>query len=374
MFPAALTKLPLSRSRSALPIHTFVFRATTRTRRKMLATLDGMRQQAGFAGLPALDAPGPPTTASSRPALPHSDDAPLPGWEMVRHAGPVLEIRYGACRTHASALARDRHHAPRTGQFLYWICKQRLVDKVLFPLDALAELRPGSSSRPSGGIAGPEQSCSVRWPPSCAAHRCADPIIRAAAMYHDPWRPRHSDALAPPRRVPMVVIPGLVGDQPFVAAAVAGVRRRHCPAGRCQFCRDGRGAQILGTPSFTEERSPRHARRASTAQRTPPMRWLLTNPGEVSLPALRSPLFLASTMPAGRLNRAACANEWAHHGERPSCVFWPQFLQPSPGSAVGPRYGRSRTITRAKNAAREFEPAGMAPLPSLFGGAFVTAW
>ena len=52
MFPAALAQAPAFGRPSAVVVHTFVFRQLDMWR-KMIATLDGMRQQAGFAGLPA---------------------------------------------------------------------------------------------------------------------------------------------------------------------------------------------------------------------------------------------------------------------------------------------------------------------------------
>src|SRR5581483_1632457 len=52
MFPAALTQALSFTQPKAVFVHTFVFRQLDMWRR-MLATLDGMRQQAGFAPLPA---------------------------------------------------------------------------------------------------------------------------------------------------------------------------------------------------------------------------------------------------------------------------------------------------------------------------------
>ena len=54
MFPAALAQASSFKQRTVVFVHTFVFRQLDMWR-KMIATLDGMRQQAGFAGLPALD-------------------------------------------------------------------------------------------------------------------------------------------------------------------------------------------------------------------------------------------------------------------------------------------------------------------------------
>ena len=54
MFPAALSEAPGFGCPSAMVCHTFIFRQLEMWR-GMIARLDGMRQQAGFEGLPALD-------------------------------------------------------------------------------------------------------------------------------------------------------------------------------------------------------------------------------------------------------------------------------------------------------------------------------
>jgi UDP:flavonoid glycosyltransferase YjiC (YdhE family) len=95
--------------------------------------------------------------------------------------------------------------------------EQRNVDKVQRALDALADL-PVHVVATTGGIVAPNE---VATPANAvvlnyAAH---DPIMRRAAlvMTHG----GHGTAMRAMRHgVPMVVIPGLAGDQPFVAAAV----------------------------------------------------------------------------------------------------------------------------------------------------------
>ena len=216
-------------------VHTFVFRQLGMWRR-MLATLDGMRQQAGFAGLPALDALWPANDRIISTSLAAFDDAPLPGWEMVRHAGPVLEDEKFAVPTPLPWPETDT--TPLVLVSFSTGFEQRNVDKVQRALDALAEL-PVHVVATTGGIVAPNE---LACPPNAivlnyAAH---DPIIRRAAlvMTHG----GHGTAMRSLLHgVPMVVIPGLAGDQPFVAAAVAEVRRRHCPAGRCRFRGNARG-------------------------------------------------------------------------------------------------------------------------------------
>ena len=54
MFPAALAQAPWFGRPTAVFVHTFVFRQLDMWRR-MFATLDGMRREAGFEALPILD-------------------------------------------------------------------------------------------------------------------------------------------------------------------------------------------------------------------------------------------------------------------------------------------------------------------------------
>ncbi len=71
MFPAALAQSPGFRAPTAVFVHTFVFRQLDMWR-GMFARLDGMRRQAGFDGLPELDALWGPrdliVSTSSRPS------------------------------------------------------------------------------------------------------------------------------------------------------------------------------------------------------------------------------------------------------------------------------------------------------------------
>ena len=95
--------------------------------------------------------------------------------------------------------------------------EQRYVDKVQHALDALADL-PVHVVATTGGIVAPNE---IAAPANAivlnyAAH---DPILRRAAtvVTHG----GHGTAMRALRHgVPLVVIPGLAGDQPFVAAAI----------------------------------------------------------------------------------------------------------------------------------------------------------
>jgi UDP:flavonoid glycosyltransferase YjiC (YdhE family) len=214
MFPAALARAAGFERPSAVIVHTFVFRQLDMWRR-MFATLDGMRQQAGFAGLPALDDLWRPRERIISTSLAAFDAPPAPGWEMVRHAGPVLEDEKFAVPT--TLPWPDDDPTPLVLVSFSTGFEQRNVDKVQRALDALAEL-PVHVVATTGGIVAPNE---LATPANAlvlnyAAH---DPIIRRAALVVT--HGGHGTAMRTLRHgVPMVVIPGLAGDQPFVAAAV----------------------------------------------------------------------------------------------------------------------------------------------------------
>jgi UDP:flavonoid glycosyltransferase YjiC (YdhE family) len=214
MFPAALARAAGFERPSAVIVHTFVFRQLDMWRR-MFATLDGMRRQAGFAGLPALDDLWRPRERIISTSLAAFDAPPAPGWEMVRHAGPVLEDEKFAVPT---ALPwPDDDPAPLVLVSFSTGFEQRNVDKVQRTLDALAEL-PVHVVATTGGIVAPNELAAPAnaLVLNYAAH---DPIIRRAALVVT--HGGHGTAMRTLRHgVPMVVIPGLAGDQPFVAAAV----------------------------------------------------------------------------------------------------------------------------------------------------------
>jgi len=248
MFPAALAQAPSFTQPKAVFVHTFVFRQLDMWRR-MLATLDGMRQQAGFAGLPALDALWPANDRIISTSVAAFDAAPLPGWEMVRHAGPVLEDEKFAVPTPLPWPETDT--TPLVLVSFSTGFEQRNVDKVQRALDALAEL-PVHVVATTGGIVAPNE---LACPPNAivlnyAAH---DPIIRRAAlvMTHG----GHGTAMRSLLHgVPMVVIPGLAGDQPFVAAAVAEFGAGIALPGDASSPAMREAAQkVLGTPSFAEQ-------------------------------------------------------------------------------------------------------------------------
>lgn len=254
MFPAALAQASRFGRPTAVFVHTFVFRQLDMWRR-MFATLDGMRQQAGFAGLPGLDALWRPRDSIISTSLADFDAEPAPGWDMVRHAGPALEDEKFAIP--AVLPWADDDPTPLVLVSFSTGFEQRNVDKVQRALDALAEL-PVHVVATTGGIVAPNE---VAAPGNAvvlnyAAH---DPIIRRAALVIT--HGGHGTAMRTLRHgVPMVVIPGLAGDQPYVAAAVQEFGAGLALPGDADVAAIRLAAlTVLGNPSFRLEAARRAA-------------------------------------------------------------------------------------------------------------------
>ena len=214
MFPAALAQAPQFDAPTAVFVHTFVFRQLDMWR-GMIARLDGMRRQAGFESLPGLDDLWRPRDRIVSTSLPEFDAPRAPGWDSVRHVGPVLEDEKFAIPTVLPWA--DDDPTPLVLVSFSTGFEQRNVDKLQRALDALAYL-PVHVVATTGGIVAPNELAAPANAVvlNYAAH---DPIMRRAAliMTHG----GHGTAMRALRYgVPMVVIPGLAGDQPFVAAAV----------------------------------------------------------------------------------------------------------------------------------------------------------
>jgi UDP:flavonoid glycosyltransferase YjiC (YdhE family) len=214
MFPAALARAPHFGRPAVVFVHTFVFRQLDMWR-KMFATLDGMRQQAGFDALPGRDELWRGRERIISTSLAAFDAPAAPGWDMVRHAGPVLEDEKFAVPT--GLPWREEDPTPLVLVSFSTGFEQRNVEKVQRALDALAEL-PVHVVATTGGIVAPNELAAPAnaLVLNYAAH---DPIIRRAAVVVT--HGGHGTAMRSLRHgVPMVVIPGLAGDQPYVAAAV----------------------------------------------------------------------------------------------------------------------------------------------------------
>ena len=254
MFPAALAQAPRFDAPTAVFVHTFVFRQLDMWR-GMIARLDGMRQQAGFGSLPALDALWRPRDRIVSTSLAEFDAPRAPGWDSVRHVGPVLEDEKFAIPTILPWAEDDP--TPLVLVSFSTGFEQRNVDKLQRALDALAVL-PVHVVATTGGIvapnelAAPENAVVLNY----AAH---DPIMRRAAfvMTHG----GHGTAMRALRYgVPMVVIPGLAGDQPFVAAAVQEWGAGRALAGDADVAAMREAAQdVLANPAYRRAAQQRSA-------------------------------------------------------------------------------------------------------------------
>lgn len=135
--------------------------------------------------------------------------------------------------------------------------EQRNVDKLQRTLDALADL-PVHVVATTGGIVAPNELASPANAVvlNYAAH---DPLLRRAALAVT--HGGHGTAMRALRHgVPMVVIPGLAGDQPFVGAAVAEWGAGRCLPGDASMAAIAAAArEVLSAPSFRDEARRRRA-------------------------------------------------------------------------------------------------------------------
>jgi len=255
MFPAALANAHSFGAPTAVFVHTFVFRQLDMWR-GMFGRLDGMRRQAGFESLPELDALWGPRDLIVSTSLAEFDAAPQPGWENVRHAGPVLEDERFAVPTQLPWPEDDE--TPIVLVSFSTGFEQRNVEKVQRALDALAEL-PVHVVATTGGVVAPNELATPLNAVvlNYAAH---DPIMRRAALVIT--HGGHGTAMrALLNGVPMVVIPGLAGDQPFVAAAVQEFGAGLALPGDADAAAMREAArEVLSNPSYREQ-----ARRRSLA-------------------------------------------------------------------------------------------------------------
>jgi UDP:flavonoid glycosyltransferase YjiC (YdhE family) len=248
MFPGALAEARSFGLPSAVVCHTFVFRQLEMWR-GMLARLDGMRRQAGFEPLPPLDELWPVHDRLITTSLAAFDHPVSSGWELVRHVGPVLEDEKVAVPTVLPWSEDDP--TPLVLMSFSTGFEQRSVEKLERGLAALAEL-PVHVVTTTGGIVDPSE---LAVPPnafvvSYAAH---DPIMEHASLIVT--HGGHGTAMRALRHgVPMVVIPGLAGDQPFVAAAVQewGVGRALPGDAGVEAIRAA-AREVLGDPGFRHQ-------------------------------------------------------------------------------------------------------------------------
>ncbi len=252
MFPAALAQAPSFGLPTAVFVHTFVFRQLDMWRR-FFGIFDDMRQKAGFPGHPGLDQLWQSRDRIISTSLATFDASPLPGWDTVHHVGPVLEDEKFAVPTVLPWAEDDA--IPLVLVSFSTGFEQRNVEKVQRALDALAEL-PVHVVATTGGIVAPNELASPTnaMVLNYAAH---DPIIRRAALVVT--HGGHGTAMRSLQHgVPMVVMPGLAGDQPFVAAAVQEWGAGRALPGDAGIAAIRAAAQeVLTTPSFRQHAQER---------------------------------------------------------------------------------------------------------------------
>lgn len=90
MFPAALAISPTFGLPTVVFSHTFLFRQME-TWRNVIAQLGAMRVDAGFDPLPDADALWLSQTRMIVTSVKELEAPALPGWEKVRHVGPIIE-------------------------------------------------------------------------------------------------------------------------------------------------------------------------------------------------------------------------------------------------------------------------------------------
>ena len=165
---------------------------------------------------------------------------------MVRHAGPVLEDEKFAVPRPLPWPTVDP--TPLVMVSFSTMFEQRNADKMQRTLDALADFQVHVVATTAGIVAPselavPNNAVVLDY----AAH---DPIMKRAALVVT--HGGHGTAMRALRHgVPMILIPGLAGDQPFVAAAMqefgAGLA---LPGDAGVEAIRAAAQQILSTPSF----------------------------------------------------------------------------------------------------------------------------
>jgi MGT family glycosyltransferase len=245
MFPAALKNAEAFGRPHAVFVHSFVFRQIDMWRR-IFATFSTMRQAAGFSPLPTLDELWQPRDRIISTSHSKFDRTAVNGWTNVIHVGPSLaEERFAVPVVLPWA---DDDPVPLVLISFSTGFEQRDVGKVQRALDALAD-EPVHVVATTGGIVTPAE---VAAPAnaivlSYAAH---DPILNRASLIIG--HGGHGTAMRSLRHgVPMVVIPGVAGDQPYVAAAIdewgAGIA---LPADADTARIRETARQVLGDPKF----------------------------------------------------------------------------------------------------------------------------
>lgn len=194
--------------------HTFFLRFAGMWR-NVIAHWNGMREKAGFGSLPGAGDLWAPcdriiVTTLAQLDVPHAWE-----WQTVRHAGPVLEDE--ACAVDVRLPWAQHDPRPLILVSFSTAPEQRSPVKLQRTLDALAPLDVRVVAT-TGGIVSPEE---LLTPPNAVVFNYAahDPLLRQAslAIAHG----GHGTTMrALQYGVPLVVLPGLAGDQTPIAQTI----------------------------------------------------------------------------------------------------------------------------------------------------------
>lgn len=245
MFAGGLVAATEFNGPKAVVCHTFWFRQLDVWRQQMMR-LKASRRQAGFSGLPDADQLWQAQDRIIVTALGSFDLPPLPGWQTVRHAGPVLENEKVAVETALPWDGQDR--TPLALISFSTGFEQRSLEKLQRSLDALADL-PLHVIATTGGIVSPHE---LSAPANAvvlnyAAH---DPILRRAAL--TVTHGGHGTAMRSLRHgVPMILMPGLAHDQAPIANTMQEWGTGLALSGDAEISAIRAATEeILSTPSF----------------------------------------------------------------------------------------------------------------------------
>jgi len=189
MFPVALLEAAGFEQPTAVMLHTFIFRQLEMWR-GMFARLDGMRVQAGYGSLPPVDELWPARDRIIVTSLAEFDDAPIPGWDVVRHVGPVLEDEKVAVPV--SLPWPEDDPTPLVLVSFSTGFEQRSVEKLQCALDALGRLDVHVVAT-TGGIVDPLNCAFPRTRSRSTTRSRSD--YAARSLDRDTWRTRYCDAL-----------------------------------------------------------------------------------------------------------------------------------------------------------------------------------
>jgi MGT family glycosyltransferase len=240
---------------ASLILHTFLFRQLDMWR-NVFSMFGGMREQAGFGNIPSVDELWRRMDRIVCTAVASFDASPAPGWELVRHVGPVLEDEKIAVPVALPWSADDA--TPLVLVSFSTGFEQRNLAKLQRTLDAIATL-PIHAVVTTGGIVQPDELSAPAnaLVVNYAAH---EPLMaRAAAVI---THGGHGTAMRALRRgLPMVLLPGLAADQPYIAAQMQdwGVGRALAGDADVETIRQAI-ADVLSNPSYR-----RRARQRATA-------------------------------------------------------------------------------------------------------------